>query len=191
MSDAENNPDKIINQIAEPEQAFKGRVPPGFDQWNPPLSGDMDLIIKSNGVWLHEGDPIRREPLVRLFSTILRRENDGSYYLVTPVEKWRIKVEKAPFLVVDFQCSVEGDIQCIKLKTNIGEWFIADKEHPLIVGIDPSTQEPMPIIRVRDQLDGLLTRAVFYHLTELAEEGVVNGQTCYGIWSCGEFFRLE
>ncbi len=103
MSDAENNPDKIINQIAEPEQAFKGRVPPGFDQWNPPLSGDMDLVIKSNGVWLHEGDPIRREPLVRLFSTILRRENDGSYYLVTPVEKWRIKVEKAPFLVVDFQ----------------------------------------------------------------------------------------
>jgi hypothetical protein len=146
----------------------------------------MDMEIRRDGSWYYLKSPIGRAALVRLFSTILRREDDDHYYLVTPVEKVRIRVVDAPFLAVAAEVAGEGEGQVIRFRTNVDDEFPLDADHPLRVVIDPASGEPAPYVRVRDRLEALINRAVFYQLVDLAVE---KGDEL-GIWSAGQFWSL-
>lgn len=167
-------------------QIEKKNLPP-VHQWNPTLCGDIDIRIARNGSWYHEGSPIRRQRMVDLFATILRRDADGEYYLVTPVEKLRIEVEDAPFVAIDFDSAGRDAGQVLVFKTNVGDQVVADARHPLRVSEHPDTHEPSPYILVREGLEALINRPTFYRLVELirVHEGV------QGVWSSGTFFALE
>lgn len=164
-----------------------GRVPP-VDQWHPPMSGDMDLRIARDGTWHHEGRLIERERLVRLFATILRRDPDGQYYLVTPVEKWRIEVEDVPFRAVRMEVEGSGPEQRLDFLTSLGERTAAGAEHPIEI-VDAAIN-PAPYVHVRGRLWARLDRSVYYELAERVVEGESAGQTVYGVWSRGVFFPL-
>ena len=165
------------------------RLPP-VDRWNPPLSGDLDLHIARDGTWRHNGDPIVRESLVRLVASILRRDKDDHYYLVTPVEKWRIRVDDAPFVAVRVDAVGAGRAQSLTFTTNLGDTVIAGPDHPLTVVYRVPSGEPSPYIHLRGQLSALLSRAVFVELAELGEEQIRAAGRDYGVWSLGQFFCL-
>lgn len=165
------------------------RLPP-VERWNPPPSGDMDLCIARDGTWYHEGRPIVRERLVRLFATILRREADGGYYLVTPVEKWRIRVTDAPFLAVLLEAEGQGPDQRLDFLTNLGERVAAGPNRPIEVEYRAGGEEPAPYVQVRNGLRARLTRAVFLDLAECIETREHAGLRVYGVWSRGAFFPL-
>lgn len=154
-------------------------------QWNPPLSGDMDLCIKANGEWYHEGRLITRQPLVKLFSSILKKEGDD-YFLVSPVEKWRIQVEDAPLLVTSLKIESEGKAaeQKIWFTTSTEDRFLLNGDHPLV--LLQKNNMARPYVRVRHNLDALVSRNVFY---DLAESSVEN-EGCSGVWSDRTFFPL-
>lgn len=152
--------------------------------------GHFDITIARDGTWYYRGSPIRRLPLVRLFSTVLRREADGSFWLQTPAERGRITVEDAPFLAVELTRRGEGQQQELIFRTNIDESVAADGGHPLRVVNDPATAEPSPYILVRDGLEARLSRPVFYELVEMGREERVGDATLFGVWSRGRFFPL-
>jgi hypothetical protein len=158
------------------------RLPPVAD-WNPEHEGSIDIRIASDGTWYHEGDPIRRPAIVRVFSTILRRDGDD-YCLVTPVEKLAIEVEDAPFLAVDFEAKGTGEGQQLLFITNVDDYVLADAHHP--IRVEGPVEQPRPYLHVRDGLDALIGRSAYYRLTELA---VPEGDG-YWVWSSGERFRL-
>jgi hypothetical protein len=144
---------------------------PPLHLWNPELSGDIDIVIKSNGDWYHDGVKIVREPLVKLFASILRREDDGDYYLLTPVEKWRISVEDAPFMVVDSEVINQGeDDQQIVITTNMDDKFLLGSDFKLIVDENTTTLEPHPIVMLNNNLSAKINRPVFYRLADFAVE---------------------
>ncbi|RNL67552.1 DUF1285 domain-containing protein [Zhongshania marina] len=145
------------------------RGSPPIENWHPDLSGDIDIVIRSDGRWIHEGGEIKRHKLVKLFASILRRENDGEYYLVTPIEKWRVTVEDLPLQIVDFELSSSGAAQRIAVKTNVDTWLELGKDHPLQVETDALTQEPKPRVLLNHGLSARVNRACFYKLVELAE----------------------
>lgn len=162
-----------------------GEIPP-IERWSPDFCGDMDLTIRSDGVWVHEGTPIGRPRLVRLLSTVLRRESDGDYYLVTPVEKMRICVEDRPFLVVDAESSNESGATVWWLVTNVGDRVRLDDERRLTISMTPHG-EPVPEVAVRFGLNARMNRNVFYRLVELADQhqqgaGIELGLTSGGSW---------
>ena len=164
-------------------------VPP-VHKWNPDFCGDIDMRIGRDGTWYYMGTPIGRKRLVRLFSRVLRHDDDGRYYLVTPVEKLGIRVDDAPFLAVELVATGESRHQVLTFRTNVDDIVTADDEHPIRVEIDPATGEPSPYIRVRDRLEALINRPVFYQLVEL---GVVErraGSDLYGVWSKEMFFAI-
>lgn len=163
---------------------------PPVERWNPPLSGEMNLRIARDGAWYHEGAPIQREALVRLFASILRHDADGHYYLVTPVEKWRIQVDDAPFLAIRLDATGAGRDQVLTFSTNMGDTVIAGPDHPLSVEYRTPGGEPTPYLHVRGRLRALLTRAVFLELVELGEEQCTDQGRDYGVWSQGQYFRL-
>lgn len=172
-------------------QLNANRPLPPVDGWNPPLLGDMDLRIARDGVWHHEGTPIQREALVQLFASILRRDEEGHYYLVTPVEKWRIRVDDAPFLAIRVDASgAAGPEQCLTFTTNVGDLVTAGPDHPLIVEYRVLGGEPAPYLHVRGRLRALLSRAVFLELVEWGEERQMADGRGYGVWSQGQFFNL-
>lgn len=144
---------------------------PPVEKWHPELSGDIDIVIQSDGQWFHEGGLIAREKLVILFSSIMRREQDGEYYLLTPVEKWRIQVEDAPFIVTDFEVLDDGlESQKIIFETNVeGKWLLS-KVHGLAVRVDVKTAEPNPCLNLDRGLHAKLSRNIFYRLVDLAEQ---------------------
>jgi len=152
--------------------------------------GHFDITIARDGTWHYRGSPIRRLPLVRLFSTVLHRADDGSFWLQTPAERGRITVEDAPFVAVEITRRGEGRQQELIFRTNIDETVAADSEHPLRVVNNPETAEPNPYILVRNGLEARLNRPVFYELVELAQEERVGDATLFGVWSKGEFFPL-
>ena len=160
------------------------KLPPVHD-WNPELNGDMDIRIARNGIWFHEGVAIKRDKLVRLFSTILRREGDD-YYLLTPVEKWRIQVDDAPFIATLLEVTGVGEAQSLSMTTNVGDHFLVDAQHPINVEIDPVTEEPSPYILVRDGLNAMISRSIFYELVNLGVEK--SGHI--GVYSDKAFFSL-
>lgn len=169
----------------------KGELPP-VHLWQPERVVDIDMRISRDGVWLHEGAPIKRARMVKLFATILRRDDDERYYLVTPVEKVAIAVDDAPFVAVAMSVHGGGREQVLTFRTNVGEEVMAGPEHPIRVDIDQDSEEPSPYVHVRDRLEALIGRAVFYDLVELAVEEADggNGENRFGVWSAGSFFEL-
>jgi len=162
----------------------KARALPPVHLWNPTYVGEIDIVIRKDGSWVHEGGVIGREALVRLFSTILRKDPDG-VYLVTPAEKLRITVEDAPFLAV----RVDRDGGALTFITNVGDEVEAGPDHPIRVDIDPAG-EPRPYVHVRGGLEALIARPVFYELVELAEERVTPNGSELGVSSNGAWFPL-
>lgn len=165
----------------------KGTLPP-VHLWDPPFCGDLDMEIRRDGTWFHEGTPIGRKPLVRLFSTILKREGDA-YFLVTPVEKVGIRVEDAPFVAIDFEVEGTGRTQVVTFETNVGDTVQADAGHAIRVERD-ATGEPSPYVHVRAGLEALIDRKSFYRLVDLGEAHEVDGREWFGLWSGGTFFAM-
>lgn len=151
---------------------------------------DFRIRIARDGTWYHEGTPFTRHALVRLFSTVLKREDDGTYVLATPVEKGRIEVEDAPFTAVEMTVEGEGRDRLLRFRTNVDDWVTADADHPIRVETAAETEEPSPYVLVRGRLEALIVRSVFYDLVELAEEEERDGRTVLGVWSGGEFFTI-
>lgn len=174
---------------AAAKAAGKRRGLPPVHLWNPPYCGEIDIVIKRDGTWFHEGTPIGRAPLVRLFSTILKREGDG-YVLVTPVEKVGITVEDVPFVAVDAEVSGAGPGQAITFETNVGDHVTAGPETPLRVVRDPETGEPTPYVMVRAGLEARIDRKTWYRLVEYGEEQPHDGAAWFGLWSGGTFFPV-
>ena len=170
-------------------QLGAGNLPP-VHQWNPEFCGDMDLRIGRNGTWFYRNSPIGRHRLVKLLSTVIWRDNDGDYYLVTPVEKLRIRVDDAPFLAVELETEGQGKKQRLLFRTNVDEVVAADADHPIRVVEDADSGEPSPYLMIRNGLEALLSRPVFYRLVNLAVEHNQDGRTALGVWSCNVFFRL-
>jgi uncharacterized protein len=152
------------------------------------------LRIARDGSWWHEGRPIGRIALARLFATVLRREADGSYWLVTPVERGRIEVEDVPFVAVELAATGAGREQRVRLRTNLDEWVTVGEEHPLRlrrIASGAGDQALVPYVEVRPGLEARLARPVYYQLVELGEERREGGRTRFGVWSGGRFFALD
>jgi hypothetical protein len=158
-------------------EGAKTRGLPPVHLWNPPNVGEIDIVIRKDGTWVHEGGVIGREALVRLFSTILRKDPDGTY-LVTPHEKLRVVVEDAPFVAI----RVDREGEALRFSTNVGDEVIAGPQHPIRVTID-AAGAPRPYVLVRGGLEALIARPVFYELVELAQErGGELGVVSDGAW---------
>jgi hypothetical protein len=158
---------------------------PPVHLWNPPHCGEIDIVIKRDGLWFHEGTPIGREALVRLFSTVLRLDPDG-YHLVTPAEKMKIRVEDAPFIAV--RVDQVGD--ALRFLTNVGDEVEAGPDNAIRVQSDPETGEPRPYLHVRRGLEARIARPVFYELVEMAQERQTPEGLRYGVTSNGAWFDL-
>ncbi|WP_022707612.1 DUF1285 domain-containing protein [Paracoccus zeaxanthinifaciens] len=178
-----DNGDKSVSAeglAAAASKASKGGLPP-VHLWNPPYCGEMDMQIRADGTWWHEGTPIGRPALVRLFASILKKEDDR-FFLVTPVEKVGITVQDAPFIAVDAEIAPDR----IEFTTNIGDSVVTDAENPIILrGTD---HEPRPYVHVRRGLEALIDRKTFYRLAAAAQPGP-DGRL--GLHSGGAFFPLE
>ncbi len=162
-----------------------GKSLPPVHLWNPPFCGDLDIRIARNGMWYYLGTPIGRPELVRLFSTILRKDGDA-YFLVTPVEKVGITVEDAPFVAVDFEVTGQGAAQQLVFSTNVGDQAQAGPNHPIRVARDPDSGEPAPYILIRANLEALIDRKSFYRLVDLG----CHHEGWFGLWSGGQFFPM-
>ena len=172
--------------LAELQTLIDERRLPPVDRWNPEHCGDSGMRIARDGTWYHDGRPIRRPAMVRLFSTVLRREPDGSHVLVTPVEKLDIDVESTAFRAVEMSREGEGRGQRLAFRLDTGDAVILALDHPL--HIVETASGPSPRLMVRHGLEAELTRAVYYELAELALAG---GDTPPGVWSSGAFFPLD
>ena len=184
MTEQKNVTPSAESLAAAARAAKKGGLPP-VHLWNPPFCGDLDMRIARDGTWFYLGTPIGRVELVKLFSTILRRDGDD-YFLVTPVEKVGITVEDAPFVAVDFNRVDDG----LVFETNVGDFFTAGPEHPIRVVRDPQTGEPSPYVLVRTNLEALIDRKSFYRLVDEGEEADVDGVRWFGVRSKGAFFGI-
>ena len=179
--------------------AARNRTLPPVERWNPSRVGEIDIRIAANGDWYHDGSLIKRFAIAKLFATILRRDpcrddglrrdrcrDDGQYFLVTPAEKLRIRVDDAPFLAIDMESDGQGDARRLLFTTNVGDVVLADAAHPLTVVTQPNG-EPRPYVEVRDGLTALIARSVFYRLVELAD---VDENGAASICSAGARFVL-
>jgi hypothetical protein len=165
--------------------ATKGKGLPPVHLWNPPFCGDIDMRIARDGTWFYLGTPIGRPAMVRLFSTILKREGDA-YFLVTPVEKVGICVDDAPFVAIDFTAHGSGEAQVLTFTTNTGDETVAGPDRPIRVTRDAATGEPAPYVLVRANLEALIDRKSFYRLVEIGS----HHQGWFGLWSSGRFFPV-
>jgi uncharacterized protein len=181
---SETTPAGLDGVIAAAKTQAPGRGLPPVHLWHPEHCGEIDIVIKRNGLWFHEGTPIGREALVRLFSTVLRKDPDG-IYLVTPVEKMKITVEDAPFVAV----RVDQVGETLRFLTNVGDEVEAGPEHQIRVEMDP-TGEPHPYLHVRRGLEALIARPVFYELVELAQERETADGPQLGVSSNGAWFPV-
>ena len=152
--------------------------------------GDIDIRIARDGTWYYQGSAIARKKIVQLFSRALKRDKNGSFWLETPAEKCRIRVDDAPFVAVAMDVKGMGNDQSITFITNLGERVSAGSCFPIRVEVNSETLEPAPYVLVRDRLEALISRAVFYDLVELAVEIESEGQRVFGVWSNGFFFQL-
>jgi hypothetical protein len=171
--------------LAATIRASQTRGLPPVHLWNPPFCGDLDMRIARDGTWFYEGTPIGRIGLVKLFSSILKKEGDD-YFLVTPVEKVGITVEDAPFVAVDFEATGTDRDQVLRFVTNVGDAAVASADLPLRVVRAPITQEPSPYVLIRTNLEALIDRKSFYRLIDLAS----HHDGWFGVWSSGTFFQI-
>ena len=185
------------NSVISLEDVLNAIVPDGLDgplppvhAWNPQNVTDIQMQIRADGSWWHEGSKIKRARLVKLFSRILRKDADDQTYLVTPYEKVIVHVEDAPFIAIRVdRVGTPGREQTLAFTTNLGDVVVASPDLPIRVETDPTTLEPSPYVLVRDRLEAKLSRPVFYELADMTEafEGSA-GQL--GVWSSGHFFEL-
>lgn len=180
---------KIVTPSAESlaaaAQEVQGKGLPPVDQWNPPFCGDIDMRIARDGTWFYMGTPIGRAPLVKLFSTIIRRDGDD-YFLVTPVEKVGITVDDAPFVAVDFNHRGHD----LVFETNVGDYVAAGPDNPIRVVRDAGTGEPSPYVLVRRNLEALIDRKSFYRLVDIGVTQNHEGVDWFGVQSGGKFFPI-
>jgi len=169
------------------EATKTGRGLPPVHLWNPPFCGDIDMRIDASGLWYYMNSPIGRKPLVKLFASVLRRDPDGKYYLVTPVEKCGIRVDDAPFTAIRMQAEGSGKDQIIRFETNTDDEVTADADHPLRFETEAGTGGLKPYVRVRANLDALVVRPLFY---DLVTAGTVE-DGWFGVWSAGRFFPMQ
>jgi hypothetical protein len=175
--------------LASAAKAASKKGPPPVHLWNPDFCGDLDMRIARDGTWFYLGTPIGRKPLVKLFSSIIRKDGD-KYFLVTPVEKVGIKVDDAPFVAVDFEASGEGAEQVLTFVTNVEDEAVAGPDHPIRVERDRETGEPSPYVLIRRNLEALIDRKSFYRLIDLCVHREVGGVSWFGLWTSGSFFPI-
>ena len=152
----------------------------------PETCGEIDIRIARDGSWFYHGSPITRKPLVKLFASVLRRNSDGAYWLVTPAERVRIRVDDAPFVAVALDAEGKGRAARLTFTTNVDDTVTAGSNNPIRVAFHAATREPSPYVRVRDGLEALISRPVYYELVALGE---THGAS-FGVWSDGAFFAL-
>jgi uncharacterized protein len=181
------------NRLDQPPDALRARTNPC-----PPADGTatrwLGLRIMADGTWRFRGSPIERMELVKLFASVLRREPDGSYWLVTPVERGRIEVDDAPFVAVELATEGAGSDQRIRLRTNLDEWLTVGQNQPLRLRrpVDAAAEAgPVPYGEVRAGLEARLARPVYYELVDLGEERLDGDRPRFGVWSDGVFFALD
>jgi len=180
------NPGSILKQISK----YKDENLPPVHLWNPPICENVEMRIDREGRWFFMNSPIGRKRMVKLFSKVLRLDDDGEYYLVTPVEKIRIEVEERPFLIIDYQLSTENKRQLISFETNTGDMFLLDKEHPITVSTNPKTGEPKPYVLVRSNLEGLISRNIYYKLVDLSDIKKENDENIFLLKSNNQTFEI-
>lgn len=191
MATDKPKPDAILAQVPHEEHGVERRAPAPVHLWNPPVTGKLDMRIARDGTWYYEDGPITRQSMAQLFSGILRLDDDGTYYLVTPVERWAIEVEDAPFVAIAVDVKGQGKEQVLSFTTNLDDSVEAGPDNPIRVQIDPETEEPAPYILMRANLEALMHRNVFYELADIAVDEQVCGQSCLGVWSNGVFFPID
>ena len=179
---------KGIETIYDFSKRKKKGIPP-VEKWNPPFCGDIDMHILRNGKWTYMGSEIKRPAMIKLFSNIIRLDEDGHYYLVTPVEKVRIKVDDVPFVAVSMNKTTEKGIDSLSFVTNVQDEVVLSKENPIEIVIDDN-DEPSPYITIRRNLKALISRAVYYDLINMAEEEIIDDKKFLVIKSNNTPFKL-
>ncbi|GAJ90661.1 DUF1285 domain-containing protein [Agrobacterium sp. SHOUNA12C] len=179
----------LISRAAGDSGGRKKGLPP-VERWNPPFCGDIDMEIRADGTWFYMGTPIGRAPLVRLFSTVLRKDADEKTYLVTPVEKVGIRVVDAPFVAVEMSVTERDGKRLLTFRTNVGDVVEAGREHPIRFVICGDNDELKPYLHVRGRLEALVTRAVMYDLVELGETVEIAGRDMFCVRSGGTIFPV-
>jgi hypothetical protein len=183
--------DAGTNRISGLEALLKaqaGKGPAPVEQWNPPYCGDIGMRVRADGVWLYQGSPIGRMPLVKLFAGVLRKDADGKHYLVTPAEKVDVAVDDAPFLAVEMEVRGSGRGQTLTFRTNVDDIVEAGPRHPIRFAVEPGSEGLKPYLLVRGRLEALVTRALYYDLVELAVSA--DDGSGLGLWSGGAFFPM-
>ncbi|MBS0563537.1 MAG: DUF1285 domain-containing protein [Proteobacteria bacterium] len=175
--------------IAAAAKAAGKKGPPPVHLWNPPFCGDLDMEIRRDGTWWYLGTPMGRMGLVKLFSSILRKDGDR-YFLITPVEKCGIRVVDAPFVATDFRAEGRGRAQVLTFTTQVDDEAVAGPDHPIRVVRDPATGEPSPYVHIRANLEALIDRKTFYRLVDLCVHEPHDGESWFGLWSSGRFFPV-
>ncbi|WP_112815372.1 DUF1285 domain-containing protein [Ensifer sp.] len=179
----------LISRAAGQTGDGKRGLPP-VERWNPPFCGDIDMEIRADGTWFYLGTPIGRQPLVRLFSTVLRKDEDGVTYLVTPVEKVAIRIVDAPFVAVEMSVTQTDGVQVLTFRTNVGDVVEAGPEHALRFVIHGENRELKPYLHVRGRLEALVSRPVMYDLVALGEVVTVDGAEMFCVRSGGSVFPI-
>ncbi len=167
-----------------------GQSAPPVERWNPPFCGDLDIEIAVDGTWFYLGTPIGRPALVKLFASVLRKDEDGRTYLVTPVEKIGIRVADAPFVAVEMHVGEGDDGPTLTFRTNVGDVVAAGPDHALRFVIDPATEGVKPYVHVRDRLEALVSRAVMYDLMALGSHEMIDGASMFVVQSGGMVFPV-
>lgn len=180
---------RAAGQAVTIEGAAPRGVPP-VERWNPPFCGDLDMEIRADGTWFYMGTPIGRPALVRLFSTVLRKDEDGKTYLVTPVEKVGIRVADAPFLAVEMMVTHRDGAPVLSFRTNVGDVVDAGQEHALRFDVSGEHGGMKPYLHVRGRLEALVSRSVTYDLAALGEEIEVDGVRLFSVRSGGVVFPI-
>ena len=173
-----------LETLLKQQQATGGHPP--VERWNPPYCGDIGMRIAGDGTWFYQGSPIGRKPLVKLFASVLRKDEDGRTYLVTPVEKVDVAIDDAHFLAVELSNEGQGRDQVLAVRTNVDDIVVIDSAHPLRFGVDPRSGGLKPYLLMRGRLEALFIRARYYDLVELS--AVEDSQL--GVWSSGVFFPM-
>lgn len=181
---------EMVRRAMEDRNSTGGGGLPPVDAWNPPFCGDLDMEIRRDGTWFYMGTPMGRKSLVRLFSSVLRKDEDGETYLVTPVEKVRIRVVDAHFLAVEMQVSENEHGQALTFRTNVGELIEIGKDHPLRFDIAGKDAELKPYFHVRGRLEALVNRATMYDLVDLGEEVEIDGVAMFAVKSNGQVYPI-
>ncbi|GHA57587.1 hypothetical protein GCM10008927_24080 [Amylibacter ulvae] len=188
-TNGEKTPAPSADSIAQAATKATKKGPPPVHLWNPEFCGDLDMRIARDGTWFYLGTPIGRKPLVKLFSSIIRKDGED-YFLVTPVEKVGITVDDAPFVAIDFQVSGTGRDQIITFHTHVDDEAVASADNPIRVERDPKTGEPSPYVLIRTNLEALIDRKSFYRLVDLGVQAKHDGVDWFGVWSSGTFFPI-